>query len=74
MSMVQKLTFLQKYASEEYAPMLPKAVLIWETAAFAMTRRAKLRVLEMRLQGGERFSGPYLVGLVRKICDPESPR
>lgn len=57
----QKLAFLQKYASLEDAPLLPKAVKIWEDAAELFAKRTRILVLRERVQGGEAFGATEFV-------------
>ncbi|KAJ1445755.1 hypothetical protein M885DRAFT_548918 [Pelagophyceae sp. CCMP2097] len=70
--MQQKLAFLQKYASVQHAPLLLRAVAVWEAAAHVVVRRARLRRLGVRLRAGETFSGPDFVGLVSDVVSPDA--
>ena len=74
--MATRLAFLQKYASVEHAPRLEQAVGLWERAAEAYPRLAKLRRVEARLATGELFQAQDFVSLLRGILvkgDPAPP-
>ena len=74
--MATRLAFLQKYASVEHAPRLEQAVGLWERAAEAYPRLAKLRRVEARLATGELFQAQDFVRLLRGILvkgDPAPP-
>ena len=73
MPMVSKLQFLQKYASVQHAPLLPKAVEVWGVAADAYQRRAKLGAVLERLTCGELFAATDFVALVSKALGPDDP-
>ena len=71
--MVQKLQFLQKYASVQHAPLLPRAVEIWGVAADVYVKRAKLIGLRDRLGDGELFAAADFVALAGKALAPGDP-
>lgn len=67
---VEKLSFLQKYATMEDAPLLPRAVDLWEMAAIAYRQRTKLLVLRDRVTTKtEVFTIPAFLGLVRSALE-----
>ena len=73
---IQKLQFLQKYASVQHAPRLPRAADLWEAAADLYPRLARLRKAQARLATGELFAPVDLVALVSAPLlrgDPEPP-
>lgn len=75
-STLQRLQFLAKYASVEHAPLLEQAVGLWERAASAYLRLARLRRVEARLATGELFQASDFVALVAGILgagDPAPP-